>query len=93
MSHILSAPVRWLGIFVLLVGLTALLFTRLPGSFLPAEDRGYVISIVQAPPGATLERTEEAIRQMKAYYAQQPEVSHYVLIRGFSFFGQGQNAR
>ncbi|ARS28176.1 efflux RND transporter permease subunit [Sphingomonas sp. KC8] len=91
-GHILSRPGRWLMIFVALVGLTALLFLRLPSSFLPNEDQGYAISIVQAPPGATLERTEEAVKQMKAYYAQQPQVEHYVLIRGFSFFGQGQNA-
>ncbi|WP_380873459.1 multidrug efflux RND transporter permease subunit [Sphingomonas sp. DBB INV C78] len=89
---ILSRPMRWLAIFLALVGLTALLFLRLPSSFLPSEDQGYAITIVQGPPGATLERTEEAIQQVKAYYAQQPQVSHYVLIRGFSFFGQGQNS-
>ncbi|MDX3883883.1 MAG: efflux RND transporter permease subunit [Sphingomonas sp.] len=91
-GKIMSRPLRWLAVFVALVGLTALLFLRLPSSFLPNEDQGYAISIVQAPPGATLERTEEAIRQMKDYYAEQPQIDRYVLIRGFSFFGQGQNA-
>ncbi|SNS58242.1 multidrug efflux pump [Sphingomonas laterariae] len=90
-GRILSRPMRWLAIFLALVGLIALLFLRLPSSFLPSEDQGYAITIIQAPAGATLERTEEAIAQTKAYYAQQPQVSHYVLIRGFSFFGQGQN--
>jgi multidrug efflux pump len=91
-GSMLGRPLRWLTVFVLLVGLTGLMFTRLPGGFLPSEDQGYVVSIVQAPPGATSARTEEAITRMKAFYAQQPQVRDTVLVRGFSFFGQGQNA-
>ena len=69
-----SRPLRFLAVFVVLVGSTVLLFTRLPGSFLPAEDQGYVITVVQAPPGATTERTNEAIEQVKAFYSAQPQV-------------------
>src|SRR3546814_5589018 len=64
-ARILSRPLRWLAIFIALVGLTVILFTRLPGGFLPQEDQGAVITVVQAPPGATRERTEEAVRQVK----------------------------
>ena len=67
-----------------------MLFLRLPGSFLPAEDQGYVITVVQAPPGATTERTNEAIEQVKAFYRAQPQVRTSSFMRGFSFFGQGQ---
>ncbi|TVV74401.1 efflux RND transporter permease subunit [Sphingomonas solaris] len=88
----LKRPLRWLAVFLLLVGLTGFLFTRVPGGFLPTEDQGYLISVVQAPPGATLERTDEALTKMKAFYAKQPQVKDTVLVRGFSFFGQGQNA-
>ena len=87
---ILHRPLRWLAVFALLVGSTFLLFSRLPGSFLPTEDQGNVITVVQAPPGATTDRTNEAIAQVQAYYARQPQVERLVFIRGFSFFGQGQ---
>jgi multidrug efflux pump len=88
---ILSRPMRWLAVFGALVGLTVILFGRLPTSFLPAEDQGYAINIVQAPPGATTQRTNEAIEPMKAFYRNLPQREHMLLLRGFSFFGQGQN--
>jgi multidrug efflux pump len=89
-GQILARPLRFLAIFLALVAVTAILFFRLPGSFLPAEDQGYVLTVVQAPPGATTERTNEAIEQVKAFYAAQPQVKTIVFVRGFSFFGQGQ---
>ena len=89
-GRILSAPLRWLGIFVAMVAVTALLFTRLPGSFLPQEDQGFLITVVQAPPGATTQRTDIASDQVKKFFAAQPQVANTVLVRGFSFFGQGQ---
>ena len=89
---IVGAPLRWLAVFVLLVGVTALLFTRVPGGFLPNEDQGFVITVIQAPPGSTRQRTDEAVRQVQDFYKQQPQVENTILIRGFSFFGQGQSA-
>ena len=89
-GKMLSAPLRWLGVFVLLVALTGLLFTRLPGSFLPQEDQGYLITVIQAPSGATTQRTKEATDQVEAFFKTQPQVANVVLVRGFSFFGQGQ---
>src|SRR3546814_19094029 len=70
--------------------ITLFLFTRIPGGFLPIEDQGTVLTAVQAPPGATRERTEEAVAQVKAFYRDQEIVDHTFIIRGFSFFGQGQ---
>ena len=49
-----------------------------------------MITVIQAPPGATTERTNIAIEQVKAFYRQQPQVQTNILVRGFSFFGQGQ---
>ncbi len=89
-GQILARPLRFLAVFVLLCGITLLLFMRLPGSFLPAEDQGYVITVIQAPPGATAQRTDEAVEQVFAFYRALPEVRTIVVIRGFSFFGQGQ---
>ena len=88
----LGRPLRWLAVFVLLVGLAGFLFTRVPGGFLPTEDQGYLVSVVQAPPGATLERTDEALDKIKAFFSAQPQVKDVIVVRGFSFFGQGQNA-
>jgi multidrug efflux pump len=91
-GRILERPLRWLAVFAVLAILTMILFTRLPGGFLPAEDQGHVISVVQASPGATRQRTDEAVSSVKAFYAQQPQVRDTVLVRGFSFFGQGQTS-
>ena len=89
-GRILARPLRFLAIFVALAAITVLLFLRLPGSFVPAEDQGSVITVVQAPPGATMARTNEAIDQVRAFYDAQPQVKTITFIRGFSFFGQGQ---
>jgi multidrug efflux pump len=77
--------------FVLLVGLVGLLFTRLPNSFLPNEDQGYVIANIQLPPGASAERTNAVLHAMEDYVMKQPEVANMVAVTGFSFSGQGQN--
>lgn len=90
-AKILSVPLRWLVIFLALVALTGVLFTRLPGSFLPQEDQGYLITVVQAPPGATTERTNIAANQVNDYFLKQEQTQNVVLVHGFSFFGQGQN--
>jgi multidrug efflux pump len=91
-ARMLSAPLRWLAIFVMAVLLTGLLYTRLPGGFLPSEDQGVMLVTIDAPPGATAQRTQTAIDQASAFFKQQPEVSNIVMIHGFNFFGQGQNA-
>jgi multidrug efflux pump len=90
-GRILSRPVRYLAVFATLVAITLLLFTRLPASFLPTEDQGSVLTAVQAPPGATTQRTNVAIEQVKDFYKSQPQVKNIIFVRGFSFFGQGQN--
>jgi len=89
-GQILVRPLRFLGIFVVLVGVTVFLFSRLSSSFLPNEDQGYIITVVQAPPGATTERTNEAVEQVKSFYGARSQIKDVVFLRGFSFFGQGQ---
>src|SRR3546814_16075754 len=85
-----AAPLRWLGVFALMVAVTALLFFRLPGSFLPQEDQGYLITVIQAPPGATTQRTHEAPKQVTSFFADQPPVANIVSVNDFSLFGTGQ---
>ena len=88
---LLSRPMRYLAVFAVLVAVTALLFNRMPGSFLPEEDQGAVMAAIQAPPGATTQRTNLAISQVEEFVHSQPQVNNIIMVRGFSFFGQGQN--
>ncbi len=83
---------RWLVVYVAIVGALAVMYTRLPTSFLPAEDQGNLLVNVQLPPGATQERTRAVMQQVEAFMLQQPEVESMVGVLGFSFSGQGQNA-
>ena len=90
-AKILSRPIRGLAVFLLLGAITAFLFLRLPTAFLPTEDQGYLVTVVQGPAGSTRNRLDEAIEPIEQYWLSQPEVADLVVIRGFSFFGQGQN--
>lgn len=85
----LAHPLWFLLAFVGLLALTAFLYLRMPSAFLPDEDQGSLMTVIQAPPGATVERTEEAIEQVKAFYAEHPLVEDAITVFGFSFFGQG----
>ncbi|HKE93918.1 MAG TPA: multidrug efflux RND transporter permease subunit [Povalibacter sp.] len=88
---VLAAPVRWLMVFAATCAVTALLFMRLPGGFLPTEDQGYFFTVYMGPAGATMNRTQEAIDQATGFLKQQPQVRNVVSIIGFSFFGQAQS--
>ena len=90
--RILGRPGRWLLVYAAILAATGWLFVKLPGSFLPEEDQGYFISVIQLPPGATRERTLEVLSSVEQHYLQQKEVEHVIGVAGFSFFGRGQNA-
>jgi multidrug efflux pump len=91
-ARILHASKRALAVYAAIVIGVGWLFMHLPGSFLPEEDQGYFISVMQLPPGATQERTLEVLQKVEGYYLSQPEVEHVIGVVGFSFFGRGQNA-
>ena len=83
---------RYLIVYVAIIAVVGFVYTRLPTSFLPAEDQGTMLVNVQLPPGATLERTRGVIEQVEGFMLKQPEVQSMVGVLGFSFSGQGQNA-
>ncbi len=91
-AKMLSRTWRFMLLFAAIIGVVALLFTRLPASFLPNEDQGYIIANVQLPPGATQERTLAVMQQAEKFFLSQPEVDKMVSVLGFSFSGSGQNA-
>lgn len=78
--------------YVLLVGVMALLFWRLPTSFLPQEDQGMLMVMINTPSGATAQRTERAIEAATEYILEQPEVEGLMTIAGFSFAGSSQSS-
>ena len=92
-GYLMKRTGRVMLIYLILVGGVTFFALRLPTSFLPQEDQGYFISIVQLPSGATSERTTRVLRTVENYYLQNdPNVEEIVSIAGFSFFGRGQNA-
>ncbi|HZF44006.1 MAG TPA: multidrug efflux RND transporter permease subunit [Sphingomonadaceae bacterium] len=91
-ASIIVRPKRWMAIYAALIAVVAAIYMSVPTSFLPDEDQGYIIAVVQAPPGATQERTQVALEEAEDYFLAQPQVREVVAILGFSFFGSGQNA-
>ena len=91
-ARLLKRAARYLIIYVAIIGVVALVYTRLPSSFLPQEDQGNLFVNIQLPPGATQERTRAVIEQVEGFMLKQPEVKSMVGVLGFSFAGQGQNS-
>lgn len=86
--------VRYTIIYLVMLVVLALTFMRLPTSFLPEEDQGVLMSMVQLPVGATKERTEKVLAQMRDYFLQNEKdnVESVLTVAGFSFAGRGQNS-
>lgn len=81
-------------LYAVVLGIIVLLFQKLPSSFLPDEDQGVVMTLVQLPPNATLERTEATMTSMTNFFRENEKehVQSVFSVSGFSFSGVGQNA-
>ncbi|WP_151958549.1 multidrug efflux RND transporter permease subunit AdeJ [Acinetobacter junii] len=88
--HKLFSGVIYIVVIAALVGL----YKMLPSSFLPEEDQGVVMTLVQLPPSASLERTDKVITTMTDYFLnkEKEHVESIFTVSGFSFTGVGQNA-
>ncbi|EDO3974859.1 efflux RND transporter permease subunit [Salmonella enterica subsp. enterica serovar Infantis] len=93
-SGIVRNTGRYLIIYLLIVVGMAVLFLRLPTSFLPEEDQGVFLTMIQLPTGATQERTQKVLDQVTHYYLnnEKANVESVFTVNGFSFSGQGQNS-
>ncbi|EJV1523997.1 efflux RND transporter permease subunit [Salmonella enterica] len=93
-SGIVRNTGRYLIIYLLIVVGMAVLFLRLPTSFLPEEDQGVFLTMIQLPSGATQERTQKVLDQDTHYYLnnEKANVESVFTVNGFSFSGQGQNS-
>ncbi|MEQ6333642.1 efflux RND transporter permease subunit [Sphingobium sp. MK2] len=82
----------WVG-YVVILGILALLFVRLPSSFLPVEDQGQVMVQMTLPAGAKSSRTTETAAQVQNYFLndEKDNVAFAFIMTGFSFQGQGEN--
>ncbi|EQC01096.1 efflux RND transporter permease subunit [Photorhabdus temperata] len=92
-GRILRNTGRYLVIYVLLVAGMAVMFTRLPSSFLPEEDQGVLLTMVQLPSGATQEQTQKVLDRISDYFNTEEKdlVVSVFTVSGFGFSGQGQN--
>jgi HAE1 family hydrophobic/amphiphilic exporter-1/multidrug efflux pump len=90
---IVRRPLRMGLIYLALVAAMALLFTRTPTGFLPEEDQGMMLVMIQGPTGATLERTEAVIHTIQTHFleTEADAVDAVFGVAGFGFAGQGQN--
>ncbi|MGH8806248.1 MAG: efflux RND transporter permease subunit [Noviherbaspirillum sp.] len=91
-ARMLGKAGRYMLVYGLIIACVALLYVRMPSSFLPQEDQGYLITNIQLPPGASTNRTFQVIEEIEQYYLKQPGVARVVAVAGFSFSGSGQNA-
>ncbi len=92
-GNILRSTGRYLLIYLLIVVGMALLFIRLPTSFLPEEDQGVFLTMAQLPAGATQERTQKVLDEVSHYYLtkEKANVNSVFTVNGFGFAGRGQN--
>ena len=92
-GYLLVRPIRVMLMFLLIVGGCAFIFLRIPSSFLPQEDQGVLMTIVQLPNGATKTRTTAILEKIEDYYLdkEKDSVQDVFAVTGFSFGGQGQN--
>jgi multidrug efflux pump len=85
---------RWMIVFVLLAILAGFLYTRLPTSFVPDEDQGFILALVNLPTGSTLQRTDQAMSAMSDKLAHSPiakDIDSVFQVEGFSFVGSSEN--
>jgi multidrug efflux pump len=81
----------WLVGYGALLVIGAFLFTRVPGSFVPSEDQGYAIGIVQMPPGSTIQRTRDVMRRVGQKLRTSESVHSVFEVTGFSFSGSDES--
>jgi len=91
---ILGKSGRWMAVYAAIIIAMGLLFVRLPSAFLPEEDQGIMITLVQLPAGATEEKTQAVLTKVRDHFLKDEKdaVQSVFTVSGFSFSGAGQNA-
>lgn len=89
---LLNRPIIALITYAIISTIALLLFTHWPSTFVPDEDDGYFIAVVQLPPASSLERTQAVGQQINKILDSYPEVQNYIGISGFSIMGGGEQS-
>ncbi|WP_263139683.1 efflux RND transporter permease subunit [Pseudomonas sp. RIT-PI-AD] len=93
-THVLKRKAPYLLIYAVLIGGMVWLFTQIPSAFLPDEDQGVLFAQIQTPPGATAQRTQQVVGQMRDYLLEDEKetVNSIFTVTGFNFAGRGQSS-
>ena len=86
-GRVVGHRVVMMGLYLVLIGVTVSLFRIVPGGFVPAQDKQYLVGFAQLPDGATLDRTDDVIRRMSDIARKQPGVESAVAFPGLSING------
>ncbi len=91
--HILGFKIPYFAVFVLIVVLMGFFFLRMPTGFLPDEDQGVLLTLVQLSPGSTQEQSLEVLKKVRDYYLtnEKKTVEECLTIAGMSSAGRGQD--
>ena len=92
-GYIIRRPLRMIMVYALMGGGIVWLFMQTPTGFLPDEDQGIMMALIQGPSGSTTENTQAAADQIRDYFltAESDNVDSVFSVVGFSFSGVGQN--
>ncbi|EFK10758.1 acriflavine resistance protein B [delta proteobacterium NaphS2] len=92
-GRVLAQKIRYLVLFLLIVGAMGYLFQRMPTAYLPDEDQGVLTVQAMLPSGSTLEQTRKVMNRVRDYFLEHEKdvVESFMSISGISFAGQGQN--
>jgi hydrophobic/amphiphilic exporter-1 (mainly G- bacteria), HAE1 family len=91
LHHVLEYKLAMAMLFFAGLGATYFVFTRVPTGFVPDEDQGYFIIVIQAPSGASLEYTKAVGKKVSDLLADVPEAEGTFSVAGFSFAGAAAN--
>ena len=91
-GYLLGRPVIAVFTYAVFTLIAILMFMRWPSTFVPEEDDGYFIAVVQLPPASSLERTEAVGKRINAILDTYPEIKDYIGISGFSIMGGGEQS-
>ena len=86
-TGVINRKASAMGVYAVLLGLTVGISYVVPGGFVPAQDKQYLVSFTQLPAGASLDRTEEVVRRMGEIALKQPGVANAVAFPGLSING------
>jgi multidrug efflux pump len=93
LGKVLRRPLPALLGYGVVIVVLATLFVRMPTSFLPNEDQGLIINLIQLPPGAIQSRAVAVARQGEAHFMkEEANTAHVFAVNGFSYAGPGQSA-